>query len=148
LFRFIGSNNINTGFMEITDTEYDHSLGGVRPWGTYEILTDLPYCKVKHITIEPGQQISVQYHNKRAEAWTIVSGTGQVLIGKQWQIVTAGDTVSIPQGAVHSVKALENPLVFIEVQTGTYFGEDDIIRISCKYGRHLIQDCNKNLNNE
>jgi len=121
--------------MEITDTEYDHSLGGVRPWGTYEILTDLPYCKVKHITIDPGQQISVQYHNKRQEAWTIVLGTGQVLVGNQWQIVTAGDTVSISQGTIHSVEAGSEPLIFIEVQTGTYFGEDDIIRLSDKYDR-------------
>jgi mannose-6-phosphate isomerase len=121
--------------MEIDNEDYDHSLGGRRPWGSYEILTELPYCKVKHITIDPGQQISVQYHNKRQEAWTIVSGTGQVLIGNQWQIVTAGDTVSIPQGVVHSVKALENPLVFIEVQTGTYFGEDDIVRLEDKYNR-------------
>jgi len=121
--------------MEIDNEDYDHSLGGVRPWGTYEVLTDLPYCKVKHITINPIQQISVQYHNKRTEAWTIVSGTGQVLVDTEWQIVTAGDTVSIPQGTIHSVMAMEEPLVFIEVQTGTYFGEDDIIRLSDKYDR-------------
>ena len=121
--------------MEIDNEDYDHSLGGVRPWGTYEILTDLPYCKVKHITINPIQQISVQYHNKRSECWTIVSGTGQVLINHQWILVSPGSTFNITQGTIHSVKAGSEPLIFIEVQTGTYFGEDDIVRIEDKYDR-------------
>jgi mannose-6-phosphate isomerase len=109
---------------------------GNRPWGTYEVLLDEKYTKVKRIIIEPGEQISVQYHEKRQEAWTIVSGTGNVLRGKQWEIVTAGDTVHIPIKMVHSVAAgFDEPLVFIEVQTGTYFGEDDIIRIQDKYKR-------------
>ena len=121
--------------MEIDNYLYDHSTGGKRPWGNYVILTSLEYCKVKHITINPGSQISVQYHNKRAEVWTIVSGTGQVLLGDQWEVVSPGITITIPQGTIHSVKALDEPLVFIEVQTGTYFGEDDIIRLEDKYNR-------------
>jgi mannose-6-phosphate isomerase len=106
-----------------------------RPWGTYEVLLNTENCKVKRIIVNPNEQLSVQYHNKRSELWKIISGKGQILIGNDWIEAKPGVMVEIPQGAIHSVKAIDESLVFIEIQTGTYFGEDDIVRLSDKYNR-------------
>lgn len=106
-----------------------------RSWGTYEVLLDSNNCKIKHISVKPNEQLSVQYHNKRSGLWKIISGKGQILIGMDWIEAKPGVVVEIPQGAVHSVKAIDEPLIFIEIQTGTYFGEDDIIRLENKYNR-------------
>ena len=106
-----------------------------RPWGIYEVLLNTENCKVKRIIVNPNEQLSVQYHNKRSELWKIISGKGQILIGNDWIEAKPGVMVEIPQGAIHSVKAIDESLVFIEIQTGTYFGEDDIVRLSDKYNR-------------
>ena len=106
-----------------------------RPWGTYEVLLDSDNCKVKRISVKPNEQLSVQYHNKRSELWKIISGKGQILIGNDWVEAKPDTIVEIPQGAIHSVKAIDESLIFIEIQTGTYFGEDDIVRLSDKYNR-------------
>ena len=106
-----------------------------RPWGTYEVLLNTENCKVKRIIVNPNEQLSVQYHNKHSELWKIISGKGQILIGNDWIEAKPGVMVEIPQGAIHSVKAIDESLVFIEIQTGTYFGEDDIVRLSDKYNR-------------
>jgi mannose-1-phosphate guanylyltransferase/mannose-6-phosphate isomerase len=107
-----------------------------RPWGHYVILADLPDHKVKRIVVDPRQRLSLQRHRKRSEHWHVVSGTAVVTRGDEDIEVRAGESVDIPCGAWHRVR---NPgrdrLVFIEVQRGTYFGEDDIERREDDYGR-------------
>ena len=107
-----------------------------RPWGEFEILLDTKYCKVKKITIKPKQRISYQYHHKRSEAWTIVSGTGHITIDdKSWTVV-AGQTTQISAGTKHRMQnRTDKDIIFIEVQYGSYFGEDDIVRIEDDYNR-------------
>jgi len=107
-----------------------------RPWGTYEVLYDGDDCKVKKIVIHPGQNPSYQYHHKRREHWIMVAGKGKARINDELVPVTAGDVVDVPMLARHTiVNDSEEDLVFIEIQTGTYFGEDDIVRLEDKYGR-------------
>jgi len=109
----------------------------IRPWGNYEILLDEEYCKVKRIFVKPGQRLSYQYHYKRQEAWTVVAGTARITLDGETRDFEAGDTVFIAQGAHHR---MANPsdtemMILIEVQTGTYFGEDDIVRVQDDYDR-------------
>ena len=92
--------------------------------------------QVKRITVKPGEKLSVQMHHHRAEHWIVVSGSANVTIDEKTTLVTENQSVYIPIGAVH---ALENPgkipLELIEVQSGAYLGEDDIVRFSDRYGR-------------
>ena len=109
----------------------------IRPWGNYEILLDTDYCKVKRIYVKPGQRLSYQYHHKRQEAWTVVQGTARVTLNDIDKDYKAGETVLIGLGDKHR---MANPkesgdMILIEVQTGTYFGEDDIVRIEDDYDR-------------
>lgn len=107
-----------------------------RPWGKFENLLDEDYCKVKRITIKPGQRPSYQYHHKRSEHWVIVQGTAKVTIDDKDSEYKTGENVYIPIGAKHRIENIGNEnLIFIEVQCGSYFGEDDIVRISDDYGR-------------
>ncbi len=107
-----------------------------RPWGYFEVLSDAPDHKVKRIVVEPGGVLSLQRHKKRAEHWFIVSGSGMVTLEGKKSPVQAGSAVDIPQGAAHRMENISSGnLVIIEVQTGTYFGEDDIERLEDKYGR-------------
>lgn len=108
-----------------------------RPWGTYEVLYDGEECKVKKIIVDPGQSPSYQYHHKRSESWTVVSGEGECTIDDTPRSVKCGDTITVPVGVKHTIMNTSDsvPLVFIEVQTGSYFGEDDIVRLKDKYGR-------------
>jgi mannose-6-phosphate isomerase len=107
-----------------------------RPWGHYEVLSDAPDHKVKRIIVYPGGQLSLQSHKLRSEHWFVVSGTGKVTIDSKAYPLNAGCMVDIPAGTRHRV---QNPsdinLVIIEVQTGEYFGEDDIQRFEDDYGR-------------
>ena len=107
-----------------------------RPWGSYDSIDNGGRFKVKRITVKPGEKLSVQMHHHRAEHWVVVSGTANVTIGDETQMLTENESVYIPIGAVH---ALENPgkipLELIEVQSGAYLGEDDIVRFSDRYGR-------------
>ncbi len=107
-----------------------------RPWGEFENLLDAEYCKVKRITVKPKQRLSYQYHLKRSEVWTVVSGTGFITIDdKSWNI-TQGQTVQIPVGVKHRIEnKTKDKMIFIEVQHGSYFGEDDIVRIEDDYNR-------------
>ena len=109
----------------------------IRPWGRYDILLDEEYCKVKKITVKPKQCPSYQYHYKRAEIWSIVKGYGVVTIDGIKSMVKCGDIVEIPTEVKHRIENTDanEDLVFIEVQHGTYFGEDDIVRLEDKYGR-------------
>ena len=107
-----------------------------RPWGKFENLLDENYCKVKRITIKPKQRPSYQYHHKRSEHWIIVQGTAKVTLNDFEKDFATGDHIYIPLGAKHRIENIgTEDLIFIEVQCGSYFGEDDIIRISDDYGR-------------
>lgn len=107
-----------------------------RPWGNYDSIDEGKRFKVKRITVKPGEKLSVQMHYHRAEHWVVVAGTALVRVGDSEKLVTENESIFIPIGGVHS---LENPgkvpLELIEVQTGSYLGEDDIVRFEDRYGR-------------
>ncbi len=107
-----------------------------RPWGKFEILRDEAYFKSKIITVEPGQQISYQSHAKRSEHWVIVQGEAFVILNDEEIKRKAGEYIFIPVGAKHRIiNRSQYSVEFVEVQTGTYFGEDDIVRYQDDYGR-------------
>jgi mannose-6-phosphate isomerase len=107
-----------------------------RPWGFFEVLLDSEKTKVKRITVNPGGILSYQYHQKRSEHWIIIEGTACVRIEGGEKNFHAGESLYIPAGAKHQVSnRSDSNLVFVEVQVGTYFGEDDIIRLEDKYNR-------------
>jgi len=116
----------------VTEGEYSE-----RPWGNYTVLSDdAPDHKVKRIVVHPGKRLSYQRHAKRAEHWFIVAGTAQVTLDGTVTEVGPGQAIDIPQGSAHRV-ANEGTadVVLIEVQHGTYFGEDDIVRLEDDFGR-------------
>lgn len=107
-----------------------------RPWGTFEILLEDNNCKVKKIVVNPKQKLSLQSHEKRAELWQIISGEGEVTLNEEKIVVQSGSFVEIPVTTIHRIENTGNEkLTFIEIQTGVYFGEDDIIRYEDIYGR-------------
>lgn len=116
--------------------EFEFHREVFRPWGSYDSIDNGTRYQVKRISVKPGEKLSVQMHHHRAEHWIVVSGTASVTIGENTQLVTENESVYIPVGEVH---ALENPgkipLELIEVQSGSYLGEDDIVRFSDRYGR-------------
>ncbi|MGO9565899.1 MAG: glycosyltransferase [Desulfomonilaceae bacterium] len=108
-----------------------------RPWGYYVVLSDLPDHKVKRIVVYPGKRLSLQRHQHRSEHWHVVSGTAQVTRDSDQIHLNAGESIDIPAGAAHrAMNPSEVPLVFIEVQRGDYFGEDDIERLEDDFGRN------------
>lgn len=108
-----------------------------RPWGQYEVLLDDPTTKVKRITVNPNQKLSYQYHHKRQEVWTVIKGNLTIVLDDEKISRGYGQSVRIPLGAKHRAwNETDEPVEFIEVQTGTYFGEDDIVRISDDYNRN------------
>ncbi len=108
-----------------------------RPWGSFEHLLDTNYCKVKRIIVKPNQRLSYQYHHKRSEAWVIVKGIATVTLNDKEIEYKEGKIVDIPVGMKHRVQNnFTEDLIFIETQTGTYFGEDDIVRLSDDFGRN------------
>jgi mannose-6-phosphate isomerase-like protein (cupin superfamily) len=108
----------------------------VKPWGSYTNLLEEDYTKVKKIVIKSGESPSYQYHFKRSEIWIIVKGIAEVKIDDNISTHVIGNIITIPKEAKHQVKNIgETDLVFIEIQLGEYFGEDDIVRLDDKYGR-------------
>jgi mannose-1-phosphate guanylyltransferase/mannose-6-phosphate isomerase len=107
-----------------------------RPWGEYNSIDSGDGFQVKHITVNPGGRLSLQRHSKRAEHWVVVGGTARVTCGDRVATLAVNEHVHIPLGTKHR---LENPgtapLHLIEVQCGTYLGEDDIERFADDYGR-------------
>jgi mannose-1-phosphate guanylyltransferase len=107
-----------------------------RPWGKYDAMDSDECFQVKRITVKPLAKLSLQMHHHRAEHWVVVKGTAKVTIDGVDSLVSENESVYIPIGAVH---ALENPgkipIELIEIQTGSYLGEDDIVRIEDRYGR-------------
>jgi mannose-1-phosphate guanylyltransferase/mannose-6-phosphate isomerase len=119
------------GAVTATQSARDH-----RPWGWFESLVVGGRFQVKRIVVNPGAALSLQSHHHRAEHWIVVEGTAQVTVDEEIKLVSENQSVYIPLGAVHR---MENPgkvpMVLIEVQTGSYLGEDDIIRYEDVYAR-------------
>jgi mannose-6-phosphate isomerase len=109
---------------------------GERPWGKYYVLADEPNYKLKRIEVMPGHRLSYQYHLHRQENWTIIQGHCEVIINEIATEHSYGQSIFIAQSAKHRIKNIGTEiLIFIEIQTGTYFGEDDIIRLQDDYQR-------------
>jgi mannose-6-phosphate isomerase len=107
-----------------------------RPWGTYTVLADAPHYKVKQIVVRPGKRLSYQHHARRSEHWFVVRGEGIIVLDGSSFPITAGEAADIPRNAAHRIEnAGSDDLVFIEVQHGDYFGEDDIVRLDDDFGR-------------
>ena len=107
-----------------------------RPWGKYEVLQESATHKVKCIWVNPGKRLSYQRHKFRAEHWFIVAGTGEVTIDGKVTSFKPGDTFEFEIGVLHRISNTgTEDVVFVEVQTGTYFGEDDIERVEDDFGR-------------
>ena len=117
-----------------SEWEFDREV--YRPWGKYDSIDSGEGYQVKRITVKSGAKLSVQMHHYRAEHWIVVSGTAKVTNGDKTFLLEENESTYIPIGAIH---ALENPgkneLELIEVQSGTYLGEDDIVRFEDIYGR-------------
>ncbi len=108
----------------------------VRPWGRYTVLTEQDDHKVKTITVEPGKRLSYQRHRFRAEHWFVVAGKGLVTLDGKDRLLGPGDAVDVGVGQAHRIANTgEQPLVFVEVQHGTSFAEDDIERLEDDFGR-------------
>jgi mannose-6-phosphate isomerase len=111
-------------------------IDSVRPWGRYDVLSTSDLHQVKNIFVLPGKRLSYQRHEKRAEHWLIISGVARVTLDGKTLELTAGDSVDIEIGMAHRIENVgTTELVFTEIQTGTYFGEDDIERLEDDFGR-------------
>ncbi len=107
-----------------------------RPWGWYDSIESGKYFQVKRLHVSPGAKLSLQMHYKRVEHWIVVSGTATAINGEEILTLIEGDSVYIPIGRIHSLENKTNePLEIIEVQSGPYLGEDDIVRLKDIYGR-------------
>jgi mannose-1-phosphate guanylyltransferase/mannose-6-phosphate isomerase len=109
----------------------------LRPWGSYDSTDAGERFQVKRLTVKPGAKLSLQMHHHRAEHWIVVSGTARITCGERVFLLSENESTYIPVGARHRI---ENPglvpLHVIEVQSGAYLGEDDIVRFEDSYGRH------------
>ena len=107
-----------------------------RPWGRYEILQESAIHKTKCIYVLPGKRLSYQRHQKRAEHWFIIQGDARITLNGDVFEMGAGDSIDIEVGDLHRIENIGSvDVIFVEVQTGTYFGEDDIERIADDFGR-------------
>ena len=113
-----------------------NSLKSYRPWGTYEILKTSTYYQVKEIIINPGSAISLQKHKKRSEHWVVISGKATVTKGENTFILKVNESIDIKIGELHRLENnTKDILKIIEIQSGTYLGEDDIVRYKDEYSR-------------
>ena len=107
-----------------------------RPWGSYTVLEQGLNYKVKRIEVLPGKRLSYQRHSKRAEHWVLVQGRGRMTLNDELVELGPGQSIVVPVGAAHRIENIgEETLVFVEVQLGTYLGEDDIVRLHDDFGR-------------
>lgn len=107
-----------------------------RPWGWYETISEVPGNKIKRIGVYPGQQLSLQKHHQRAEHWVVTTGTARVTLDDRQFDLKPGEYCDIAIGQVHRLANLTNgPVEIVEVQFGSYLGEDDIVRLQDDYGR-------------
>jgi len=123
--------------MSIQENQDNSPIFDKRPWGSFTVLDDGDDFKVKRIEVLPGKRLSYQRHSRRAEHWFVVRGIAKVTLNGVEILVRAGEAIDI---AVETAHRVENPdaaetLVFIETQTGDYFGEDDIVRLDDDFGR-------------
>ena len=131
--------DVKTLFETLKDSDSElHKLHRTvhRPWGTYTVLEEGERFKIKRVEVKPGGRLSLQMHHHRSEHWVVVRGTAKIVNGDQEMVLTTNQSTYIPCGNNHR---LENPgvmrLVLIEVQSGDYLGEDDIVRFEDIYGR-------------
>lgn len=122
--------------VDVTPDKAVEQRDNIRPWGHYEQLAIGARFQVKTIVVKPGGKLSLQSHFHRSEHWIVVEGSAIVTKGQEVKLLSENDSIYIPLGEVHR---LENPgrvpMRLIEVQTGSYFGEDDIVRYEDDYGR-------------
>ena len=124
--------------METTEIQNNSPIYEVRPWGSFIVLDEGDNYKVKRIEVLPEKRLSYQQHSRRSEHWYVVRGTAKVTLNGVETLVNSGEGIDIARETAHRV---ENPhaeelLVFIETQTGDYFGEDDIVRLNDDFGRN------------
>lgn len=107
-----------------------------KPWGSFQTLAAKDGCQVKLITVNPGQKLSLQKHEKRFEHWIVVAGRPTITVNNSVRSFEVNNEISIPCGAIHRIENFTDETVrIIEVQVGDYFGEDDIVRLEDIYGR-------------
>jgi mannose-1-phosphate guanylyltransferase/mannose-6-phosphate isomerase len=107
-----------------------------RPWGWYESISEVAGNKIKRIGVNPGQQLSLQRHRQRAEHWVVTQGTATITLDEKVFVLTQGQHCDIAIGQVHRLANLtQEPVEIVEVQFGSYLGEDDIERLQDDYGR-------------
>ena len=116
--------------------EQSHHRKVYRPWGWYDLIETGEHFQVKRLHVKPGAKLSVQMHHQRAEHWVVVNGVATVVNGDERLTLRKGDSTYIPVGVIHALENMaDDPLEVIEVQSGTYLGEDDIVRFEDIYGR-------------
>ncbi len=107
-----------------------------RPWGSFESVVCGEGYQVKRIVVSPGKKLSLQYHHHRSEHWTVVSGEAHVTLNEDILILRPDESIYVPLGAVHRLENRgDDDVVVMEVQCGTYLGEDDIVRVEDDFGR-------------
>ena len=118
-------------------SEWSHHATVYRPWGKFDSIEKSDTFQVKKITVKPKERLSLQMHHHRAEHWIVVAGVAKVTCGEEIFLLHENESTFIPKGTKHRLEnTLDTPLVLIEVQSGTYLGEDDIVRFDDKYGRN------------
>ncbi len=115
-----------------------HDTFSKAPWGSWQVLDDADHYKVKRVIVNPGQRLSYQKHFKREEFWMIVQGEAEATLNGKLHKLRPGESIFIPKEAAHRIANNQNnteDVIFIEIQRGEYFGEDDIVRLEDDYGR-------------
>lgn len=122
--------------LRMRETDENNPKFDQRPWGSFTVLDEADGYKVKRIEVLPHKRLSYQRHSRRAEHWMVVEGAGRVTLDGRDVVVRVGDTVDVPIGTAHRIENPgDEPLVFIEIQRGSYLGEDDIVRLEDDFGR-------------
>ncbi len=108
-----------------------------RPWGSYEILTSGPGFQTKRLTVTSEKRLSLQWHRHRDETWVVARGTARVTVGEEQHTLGRGESIFIARNVHHRIENISSvePLEIIEIQTGDYLGEDDIVRVEDDFGR-------------
>jgi mannose-6-phosphate isomerase-like protein (cupin superfamily) len=108
-----------------------------RPWGSYEILTSGPGFQTKRLTVTAEKRLSLQWHRHRDETWVVARGTARVTVGEEQHTLGRGESIFVARNVHHRIENISSvePLEIIEIQTGDYLGEDDIVRVEDDFGR-------------
>ncbi len=131
--------NVGAVVQELTHLSHDAAVYHRtvhRPWGSFSVLEEADDCKVKRLVVKPGHILSLQRHERRSEHWTVIRGEARVRLGEREFTLRAGESTFVPAGTLHRLENTgEEEVHLVEVQTGDYFGEDDIVRYEDVYGR-------------